>query len=322
MRVLFAGTPEIALPSLRAVAQVHEVAAVLTAPDRPVGRGRKLQASPVAEHATELGVPVLRFEKLNEAARSEVASLGPELLVCVAYGKIFGPKFLGLFPRGGVNVHPSLLPKYRGPSPIAAAILAGDSVTGVSIQRLALEMDAGDVLARREIVLDGTETSASLTEQAAELGAALLVKTLAEIEAGSEQAEVQQHGQAEYCGLIKKQDGLLNWGRSAVELHRLVRAFYPWPGAFTMFDGTELKIHKASGPKDLEPTQLPIHNDSAQQPGKVLGVDKRNGILVQTGAGVLALRQLQLSGRKALDWAAFLNGTPNFIGSVLGGTTR
>ncbi|MCA1754448.1 MAG: methionyl-tRNA formyltransferase, partial [Spirochaeta sp.] len=109
---------------------------------------------------------------------------------------------------------------------------------------------------------------------------------------------------------------------SAVELHRLVRAFYPWPGAFTMFDGTELKIHKASGPKDLEPTQLPIHNDSAQQPGKVLGVDKRNGILVQTGAGVLALRQLQLSGRKALDWAAFLNGTPNFIGSVLGGTTR
>lgn len=318
MRVLFAGTPEIALPSLHAVAQAHEVAAVLTAPDRPAGRGRYMEASPVANCAAELGIRVLRFEKLNEAAREEVSELGAELLVCVAYGKIFGPRFLGIFPRGGVNLHPSLLPKYRGPSPISAAILAGDSVSGVSIQRLALEMDAGDVLARCEIPLDGSETAASLTQHAAELGAELLVQTLEALEGGKEQAEAQQHDQASYCSLVKKQDGVLNWNSSALELDRVARALYPWPGAFTELDGKELKIHETAVPADLDPSQA----DSRAQPGTVLGVDNRYGILVQTGDGVLALRRLQLPGRKALDWAAFLNGTPNFIGSVLGGTTR
>lgn len=318
MKVLFAGTPEIALPSLRAVAQAHEVTAVLTAPDRPVGRGRRMQASPVAECAVELGLKVLRFEKLNGSAREEIAQLGSEILVCVAYGKIFGPKFLALFPRGGVNLHPSLLPKYRGPSPIVAALLAGDSLTGVSIQRLALEMDAGDILARSEIPLDGTETAASLTERAAKHGAELLVQTLNAIEAGNEQAEVQAHHQASYCGLVKKQDGLLNWDRSALELDRLVRAFSPWPGAFTIFDGKELKLHETAIPTELDQD---VAMESTQA-GKVLGVDNRHGILVQTGDGVLALRRLQLPGRKALDWATFLNGTPNFLGSVLGGTIR
>lgn len=318
MKILFAGTPEIALPSLRAVAQAHEVAAVLTAPDRPVGRGRRMEASPVAECAAELGLKVLRFEKLNDSARDEVAQLDAELLVCVAYGKIFGPKFLALFPRGGVNLHPSLLPKYRGPSPIAAALLAGDSVTGVSIQRLALEMDAGDILARREIPLDGTETSASLTERAAEIGAELLVQTLNAIEAGNQQAEAQEHDQASYCGLVRKQDGLLNWDRSALELDRVVRAFHPWPGAFTTFDGKELKLHETAVPTELDHSETM----ASAQPGQVLGVDNRHGILVQTGDGVLALRRLQLPGRKALDWATFLNGTPNFLGSVLGGTIR
>ncbi len=318
MKILFAGTPEIALPSLRAVAQAHEVAAVLTAPDRPVGRGRRMEASPVAECAAELGLKVLRFEKLNDSARDEVAQLDAELLVCVAYGKIFGPKFLALFPRGGVNLHPSLLPKYRGPSPIAAALLAGDSVTGVSIQRLALEMDAGDILARREIPLDGTETSASLTERAAEIGAELLVQTLNAIEAGNQQAEAQEHDRASYCGLVRKQDGLLNWDRSALELDRVVRAFHPWPGAFTTFDGKELKLHETAVPTELDHSETM----ASAQPGQVLGVDNRHGILVQTGDGVLALRRLQLPGRKALDWATFLNGTPNFLGSVLGGTIR
>lgn len=318
MRILFAGTPEIALPSLRAVAQAHEVTAVLTAPDRPVGRGRRMAPSPVAECAGELGLKVLRPEKLNQVARDEVWALGSELLVCVAYGKIFGPKFLALFPSGGVNLHPSLLPRHRGPSPISAAILAGDSVTGVSIQRLALEMDAGDVLARCEIPLDGTETAATLSETAAQCGAELLVQALDSIEAGTEQAEVQQHEQASYCGLITKQDGALNWSAAAVHLDRVVRAFYPWPGAYTEYDGKELKVHEATIPADVDPTLL----DSRPQAGTVLGVDNRHGILVQTGDGVLALRRLQLPGRKALDWATFLNGTPNFFGSVLGGAIR
>ncbi len=240
MRLLFAGTPEIALPTLRFVAERHEVVAVLTAPDRPVGRGRHVEARVVKQAAEQLGVPVLQPERLNGLVRDTIAELQPELLVCVAFVKIFGPKFLALFPRGGINLHPSLLPKYRGPSPIPAAILAGDAETGVTIQYLAPEMDAGDILAQETLTVSCDDTTQTLTERAAALGARLALQVVDEIAAGVERPRRQIDTDATYTHIIEKEEGRIDWGRPASFIARMVRAFNPWPGAFTTFEGRTL----------------------------------------------------------------------------------
>ena len=184
MRVLFAGTPEIAVPALQQVARAHTVCAVLTNPAREAGRNRRETRPPVQAAAEALGLPVLQPERLGAEARARVGELAPEALVVVAYGRLFGPKFLALFPRGGINLHPSLLPLYRGPSPIQAALAAGDAETGVSIQRIAAEMDAGDLLAQERVVVGEDETAPQLSARLAELGARLMVEVLARMAAG------------------------------------------------------------------------------------------------------------------------------------------
>src|SRR6056297_216239 len=246
MKVLFAGTPEIAVPSLRALADSgHEVVGVLTAPDRPKGRGRTLHPSPVKDLALELGVPVLEPERLGAEARRQVAILGADVLACFAYGKIFGPRFLELFPRGGLNVHPSLLPRHRGPSPIPGAILAGDIETGVTVQELALEMDAGDIVAQESIPLTGTETTASLSGVVASLGGRLLVDVLDRLADGRVERRPQHHNEATFTRLVRKEDGEIDWSRPAVEIDRMVRAYTPWPHAFTSFRGERLVVLEA-----------------------------------------------------------------------------
>ncbi|MFW5689636.1 MAG: methionyl-tRNA formyltransferase [Spirochaetota bacterium] len=313
MRVLFAGTPEIALPSLHALsASSHELVGVLTAPDRPSGRGRRLAPSPVKALAIELGVPVLEPDSLRGDARRAAAALGAELLACFAYGKIFGPRFLELFPRGKLNVHPSLLPRHRGPAPIPGAILAGDSETGVTIQDVALEMDAGDIYAQERIPLEGTETTAALSETAALAGAKLLVDVVDAIEAGTATTSPQDESLATYTKLVEKGDGEIDWSRPAAEIERMVRAYTPWPRAFTSFAGERLVIHEAA---------LPEANwQGAATPGRVVRVDTASGILVETGNGLLALRKLQLQSRKPLEWRTFINGVTDFVGTVLGGS--
>jgi methionyl-tRNA formyltransferase len=322
MRILFAGSPAIAVPSLEALERRHEIVGVLTNPDAAKGRGKRIEPTDVAAAAerlsaarTERGLPalpVLKPERLLAEARAAVSALKPDLLVVVAYGRIFGPKFLALFPKGGINLHPSALPKYRGSAPIPAAILNRDSETAVAVQRLALEMDAGEILGSERIPLTFEETAETLTAVAAERGAALLVSVVDAIAAGTETATPQNPEAATYCSMIRKEDGRIDWSRSALELDALIRAYSPWPGAFTAHGAQTLNILEARP----YPGAAPSGGSAAA--GTVVGVDKAAGILVQTGDGALALRRLQYETKKALDWRSFLNGARDLIGSRLG----
>lgn len=327
MRILFAGTPEIALPSLSALSEAHDVVAVLTNPDKPRGRKSTPEPPPVKELALDLGVPVLQPARLGSEAREMVAVHEPDLLVVVAYGRIFGPKFLALFPRGGINLHPSLLPRYRGPAPIPAAILAGDSETGITVQTLAQEMDAGDILMQVRIPLTGTETTPDLTDRASRLGASMLVDVVDQLEEDEIEPRPQNHDNATYTNMIDKSDGLVDWSATADEIYRAYRAYQPWPGIRTTFEGSGLSLLEvapvdASVDASVDPSTDASGTeqvDSGPEPGTVLKLDKRLGILVQTGDGLLALRRLQLQSRKALDYMSFAHGTRGFLGTRLGG---
>jgi len=306
MTVLFAGTPEIAVPCLEALAAAGHQVEVLTNPDAPTGRGAKTAAPPVKARALVLGLPVHQPAKLDASARSLFEGRF-DLLVSFAYGKIFGPVFLGLFPLGGLNVHPSLLPRWRGPSPLTAALLAGDSETGISVQRLALKMDCGDVMVRTVRPLDGSETTGSLTQWAAVVSPALLLNAIQALESGTA-GTVQDETLATYCRLTSKEDGRLDWSRPAAVLDAQIRACDPWPGAFTGWSGQRLTLRQSS---------LVPGRSALPEPGLV-SVDKSKGILIQTGDGLLAVRELQLPARKALDFRSFLNGNPALAGSCLG----
>jgi len=311
LRILFAGSPAIALPSLEAVYShsEFELAGVLTNADSPKGRHGTPEPTDVAASAQKMnGIPILKPEKLDASAREQVASLNPDLLVSFAYGHIFGPKFLALFPLGGINIHPSLLPKYRGPSPIQAAILNRDAVTGISIQTIALEMDQGDILAVEKIELSGRETAGSLGELAAQKAAQLLVQVLIKIKDGTVTKTAQNHEEASYCKLITRGDGLIDWSLSAAQIEAKIRAFDQGQLCRTIHNGRELYILKAD-----------IFKGQAQEndPGRVLGIDKENGILIQTGDGILSVTQLQYQAKKALFWRDFLNGARDFLGSQL-----
>lgn len=328
MRILFAGSPALAVPSLTAAAHAHEVVAVLTGPDQPAGRGRAPAFSPVKKAATRAGLLVLQPRKLGPELLEEVKGLAPDLLVVAAYGRIFRTPFLDLFPLGGINVHPSLLPRHRGPSPINAAILAGDTETGVTIQTLALKFDTGDILAQERIPLKGDETTAGLTEPLAEMGARLLSGVLDELAAGRQpERRVQDEAAATYCRTITKEDGEVRWSQSAEEIERRVRAFDPWPRAFTRMGAETLLILKSHVYPDTlradpscnerRPQGAPA-SAVAPTPGEVLTADRQHGLLVRTGRGILAVERLQLEFRKPLDWRSFVNGRPDIVGTRLG----
>ncbi len=312
MRVLFAGTPGIAVPSLRQVASRHRLVAVLTGEDQQVGRGRHSEPSAVKRAALELGIPVIEADRLSQAVRDRVAADSPEILAVVAFGRIFRERFLALFPRGGVNLHPSLLPRHRGPSPISAAILAGDAETGVSVQGIALAVDAGPVYAQRRVPLDGTETTGTLTDTLAAIGAELLAETLDAIEAGTASAEPQEEAMASSTRLLAREDGLVDWGAPAAAVERQVRACDPWPRAYTSWEGRQLLVLHS---RLLAGT---VERTTTRAPGTVLGPSPE-GLLVQAGDGPLAIQRLQLATRKPMDWRSFLNGYPGVVGARLGG---
>jgi methionyl-tRNA formyltransferase len=310
MRILFAGSPDIAVPSLKALAESRsgfEIAGVLTNPDSSQKRGAEPIPTAVGAAAALRGIPVLKPEKLDQAARDAVSALQPDLLVSFAYGHIFGPKFLAVFQLGGLNIHPSLLPKYRGPSPVQAAILNRDSETGVSIQRLALEMDAGVLLAQERFPLSTRETSAGLSETISVLSAGLLMKTLKEL-SDNTAIETPQTGTVSYCSMLKKEDGLIDWSLDAENIDAQIRAFTPWPLSWTFHNSRKLFILEARPFPDLD-AGVPL--------GTVTGVDPANGVLVQTGRGLLGASKLQYEAKKPLDWKSFLNGAKNFLGSCL-----
>ncbi len=330
LRVLFAGSPECAVPALEALAARHRIVAVLTNPPAPAGRSGAPVPTPVALAARALmdsgligaDVPVLTPDKINDATREQILATGPDCMACFAYGKIFGPKTLALFPKGSYNVHPSLLPRWRGCAPVPAAILAGDDETGVTVQKMALEMDSGDILAQIRFPLDGTEYADELLGRAAREGAALLADVLDSVENGTARGSPQDHARATFCSMLRKEDGIIDWNRDAKAVSATVRAFHPWPGAHTRAEsggpdgpGSTLIIHRAHV---VPGGAAGGREGSAAAPGTVLGVDKKEGILVQTGNGVIALETLQWRTKKILDWKSFMNGSRDFAGSVLG----
>jgi len=315
MRVLFAGSPAIAVPALLAIAARHQVVGVLTNPESAQGRGRGLLPTAVAEAARDAAgdtMPILAIEKLDGKAREIVSALEPELLVAFAYGRIFGPKFLALFPKCGINIHPSLLPRHRGSSPIQQAILDRDGETGVSIQRIALEMDSGDILAVENFPLGGRETAGTLSERCARIGARLASSVLDAIEGGSLKA-MPQDGRPTYCRKIAKEDGLVDWTMSCLDIDARIRAFDPWPGAYSWLNGQRLNLLEAEPlpSDDLLSGAGALPNAPA---GTIIGLDKSRGIVVRTGEGFIALRKLQFSARKALAYKDFANGLRNLAG--------
>ena len=334
MRILFAGSPAIAVPSLKVLSDMEfegrgiTLAGILTNPDSIRGRHSLKEATDVSAAALELDairkekgfapIPQLKPEKLDAASRAEAAALKADLLVSFAYGRFFGPRFLALFPLGGINVHPSLLPKYRGASPIPALILAGEKETGICIQRVAQQMDAGDILVTDRFDLSGRETASSLSGTVSLRAARLLEELLPDFEARAASARPQE-GEAVYCGEIKKEAGLIDWNKSAAQIDAQIRAYTPWPLAFTSRGRETLFILEAEPLKEV-----PCEATSGKTvpgifaPGMVLGVDKKRGMLIQTGRGILAATKLQWQAKKALDWKAFYNGARDLVGSRLG----
>ena len=329
MKVIFAGSPGIAVPSLLELSEMEcsgediELAGLLTNPDSSQGRSSVPLATEVSIAAARLsnlrqqqGFPPilqLKYEKLDKKAREEIAAMGFDLLISFAYGRIFGQKFLSIFPKGGINIHPSLLPRYRGPSPIPAAILARDMETGITIQKLALKIDTGDILAQETISIDPKETSASLSEKVSCKAAEMLRSFMLRFLAGPVQAVAQQ-GEPVYCSLIDKEQGIINWDLSALEIDAQVRAYTPWPLCYTRWKGEDLYIlegcvNQKSG--DIFP------GFTNRQTGTVLGIDMEHGIQIQTGDGIYLVSRLQRQAKKALDWKAFLNGARDFVGSRL-----
>ncbi len=310
MKVFFTGGSDISLPSLESLASRGWVAAVMTHPDTYAGRGKKRKVNPVKAAALDLGIPVVEAAGFDAELETEIRKYESDLLVVVSYGKILPESFLRLFPEGGINLHPSLLPKYRGPSPITAVILAGERETGVTVQRLSKRMDSGDILAQLRVELRGAETGESLAKSLGEIGAGLLAEVVAGFERGDVEGVPQREAEATYCPLLKKEDGLIEWEKDAESIERMTRALLPWPRAYTIWNGQVLYILEASVYPNISPPR--------GEPGKVLGVDKEEGILIQTGNGVLAVKKLQKQAKKAMDWKSFINGTHNFTGTVLG----
>ncbi|UTC76112.1 methionyl-tRNA formyltransferase [Treponema sp. OMZ 792] len=316
MRILFAGTPSCAVPALNLIAREFDLCGVLTNPPAPAGRNKKMQDSDAALAVKELikeGVlpedfPVLMPQKLDDNFRRELAALKPDLLVCFAYGKIFGPKTMALFPLGGINIHPSLLPRWRGCAPVPAAILAGDRLTGITIQTISPQTDCGNILAQIEVPLNNSETTESLLADCSDRCCPLLKEVLSDFENKLKEAAPQDDSKASYCSMLKKDDGLIDWSKPAEEIERKIRAFTPWPGCFTFKNSEKINIIEAHL-YDNESNEM----TKDKKFGTIPGIDKKHGILVQTGRGILAVSVLQKQAKKKLEWKDFLNGSPDFL---------
>ncbi|MSQ41886.1 MAG: methionyl-tRNA formyltransferase [Dehalococcoidia bacterium] len=320
VRVVFFGSPEYALPTLRALlaAADCEVVAVVTQPDRRRGRSGRALPTPVKALALQSGVPVLEPQRLGRDETAQLAALRPDLGVVAASGHILPSHLLAAFPRHVLNVHASLLPRHRGASAVASAILAGDAESGATIMRVVREIDAGPLLGQARTPIEPLDTTATLTARIAELGAALLLQLLPRWVAGEIEATPQDESQATYAPKLSRADSLLDWSRPAVELWRRVRAFQPWPAATASYGDEPLTVHAA----------WPLAATPGAPPGSVLAGDgapltpllpgRAARAVVACGEGALTLLRVQRPGRRAVEIEQYLNGDPALIGARLG----
>lgn len=300
LRLIYAGTPEFAVPALRALLDSdHEVVAVYTQPDRPSGRGRKLQPGPVKQLALEAGVPVEQPLNFKEAeAREQLAAYGADVMIVAAYGLILPQSVLDTPHFGCLNIHGSLLPRWRGAAPIHRAIQAGDQETGVTIMQMAAGLDTGDMLYKTYRSIGPQDTSETIHDSLAADGADALLVVLKQLQAGQLKPEAQDESLTCYASKLTKAEAEIDWSQSAVEIDRTIRAFNPWPMAYTQKNGKPLRLLMSS---------VAEGEAVSAAPGTVLSEDK-SGIRIATGDGVLQLTRLQLPGGKALSVTEFLNG--------------
>jgi methionyl-tRNA formyltransferase len=298
MRLVFAGSPAFAVPSLEALQRSgHEISGVVTQPDRPAGRGQKLTPPPVKISALAHDLPVYQPEKFNRRSfLDRLEALQPDVIAVVAYGKIFRSRSLSLPRLGCINLHASLLPRYRGVAPVNWAIVRGETTTGVTTMRMDRGVDTGDVILRRPVEIGPDETAGELLERLAEIGAGALVETCDLLARGEARFEKQDDSLATYAPRLSKEDGRVDWTRPAREVHNLVRGMTPWPGAVAALHGDPVKII-ATG-----------LGDGHGGPGRVIAVDSGRGILVSCGRGAIWLVRLQAQGKKAAAGADFARG--------------
>jgi methionyl-tRNA formyltransferase len=312
LRVVFMGSPAFAVLSLqRLVMTGHDIVAVYTQPDRPAGRGRAVVPPPVKTAAMEKGLTVVQPESMKSPeAVSQLAGFGPDVIVVCAYGQILTQAVLDVPPRQCINIHFSLLPRHRGASPVAAAILAGDEVTGVSIQLVRVELDTGPVLASAALPVSPFDNTGSLTGKLAVIGAHLVDEALLGWLRHEREPLPQDNTLATYLPRIKREEGKIDWHLPARELWRRVRAFNPWPGSYTLWQGKQLKVIEA----------VPVTAGEAPEPGQVITLAGSEAVLgVGTGDGVLGLLTVQLEGKKAMSAADFLRGHRELDGVSLDG---
>lgn len=308
MKIVYMGTPEFAVPALRALVQSGEtVVLAVTQPDKARNRGKKVQPTPVKAAAEELKIPVVQPEKIknNQEFLDEIRKLSPDLIVVAAYGKILPPELLEIPRLGCVNIHASLLPRFRGAAPIQHAILEGDTQTGVTLMYMAEGLDTGDMIAKRSTITAG-KTAGDLHDELSVLGAELLLETLPALKDGSAPKEVQDEALATYAPMIFKQDGHVDFTRTPEEIERHIRGMAPWPGAFALYKGEAVKLLAASA--------LDKKTDAA--PGTILAAEKE-GVDVSAGGRILRVTRIQMPGKRPVDVAEFLRGNQLDVSEIL-----
>lgn len=307
MKIIFMGTPDFAVGTLRSLAEAgHEITLVVSQPDKPKGRGHAMVPTPVKAVAEELGIPVFQPVKIREA-KDVLEKTEADVCVVAAFGQIIPASILHMKKYGCINVHASLLPKYRGAAPIQWAVIDGEKESGVTIMQMDEGLDTGDMLAKAIVPLDEKETGGSLFDKLSEAGGRLCVETLAKLEKDEITPEKQGESPTAYASMLDKKMGNIDWNKSAVVIERLVRGLNPWPSAYTHLDGKTLKIWAS----DVLPQSA-----SKGESGEILEVTK-DAIHVQTGDGILVLREIQLAGKARMDAGAFLRGYKVVPGTVL-----
>jgi len=313
MRIIFMGTPDFAVSSLKALlAAGHRIAAVVTQPDKPKGRGKQVQPPPVKVLAQEHHLPVLQPASIKTGDFLQtLQELNPDCIVVVAYGKILPPEILYLPPKGCINVHASILPRYRGSAPIHWSVINGETETGVTTMYMNEGMDTGDMILKKHLPIGPEDNVGIVHDRLAVLGAELLVETIELLEQNQAPRVPQDHREATYAPMLRKEHELLHWDRTAREIHNHVRGMDPWPGAFTTWGNQVLKIWRT----------VPLPADTKAQPGTVLEASSA-GLLVQTGQGQVLITELQLQGSRRMGAGQFLRGKPVKPGTVLGNIER
>jgi len=313
MKIVYMGTPAFAVPSLEALAKSHhQVLAVCTQPDRPAGRGHKLTASPVKVKALEYGLPILQPETLHisesKRVRATLKEYGADIFVVAAYGLLLPKGVLNMPPLGCINIHASLLPKYRGASPIHAALLNGDTSSGITIMHMDIGIDTGDMIIKRELVVSPNERFITLHDRMATLGAEALLEALTLLENGTAPRISQDDSLSSYAPMLQKSDALIDWEWNTAKIINMTRAFDPWPGAYTMYENNPIKIWKA------EPCYESANN---AKPGTILIVDSAKGVLIKTGDAALWVTELQGDGSKRMPTTDYLRGRKIDAGIIL-----